>query len=170
MEKLVETWWQQFELSPRWNQVVLQLWMYGLFCWLQDSFETDEYIPTTMEELFEYADEFVELPRDIEFIKPSFKTLLENNIRLIPFQKIYNEFFEKVETIDKEVEIMNILCTGEDFTEEQVNTIWDALAFQPIHIKDPRKNLTKRVHGRRAITPLRRRKGIKAITRHRAPL
>ena len=169
MEKLIETWWHQFEISPRWNQVVLQLWIYGLFCWLQDSLETDKYIPTTAEELFEYADEFIEIPRDIEFLKPSFNILLENNIRLIPFEKIYNKFLEKVATIDKKVEIINILCTGDDFTEEQINNVWDALAFQidtPMH----KKNTTKRVHGRRAITPLRRRKGIKAITKHRAPL
>ena len=167
MEKLIETWWTQFEISPRWNQVVLQLWMYGLFCWIQDSLDNGSFIPIAIEELFEYADEFIEMPRDIEFLKPSFNSLLETNLKLT-FQKCYNEFLEKVTTIDKEVEIITILFTGEDFTEEQINAVWDALAF--ICSSNHKKKGTRRVHGRRAITPLRRRRGFNAITKHRAPL
>ena len=61
MKILLEKWWALFDTSSLTDKIILQLWVYGFFCWVQDSQDAETWMPIEVEDLFEYANEFQEV-------------------------------------------------------------------------------------------------------------
>jgi hypothetical protein len=167
MEPILEKWWEIFNDSSLEDQIILQTWIYGLFCYIQDSQEAEEWVPIPFEELFEYANEFNDLSKEgADELKESLV-----NLRLRPlvttdeFQKNFNTFVTQTDSIEADVLIIKELLTGEDLCEETRTRVLNLLKATPTPQKESKKKqLTRRVHGRRSITPIKRKNGRRATT------
>lgn len=161
MEAILEKWWALFNDSSLEDQIMLQTWIYGLFCYIQDAQEAKEWLVIPFEELFEYANEFMDLSKEgADELKDDLV-----NLRLRPlvtsdeFQKNFDAFVTACDTIPENVIIIKELFTGEDLSEETRARV-SILRAVP-----KKKHLqTRRVHGRRSITPIKRKNGRRATT------
>jgi DNA-directed RNA polymerase subunit F len=170
MDRILEKWWEIFDEASQEGQIILQTWIYGLFCYIQDSQEAEDWIPIPFEELFDYANEFMDLSKEeANDLKESLV-----NLRLKPlltdddFNKILQIFVLDTEKIPEGIYIIKDLLTGEDLSEEVKTRVMGILRplpqFQPLQ-EQKRKHLqTRRIHGRRSITPIKRKHGRRAIT------
>jgi hypothetical protein len=164
MDRILEKWWELFDEASLEGQVILQTWVYGLFCYIQDSQEAEDWIPIPFEELFDYANEFNDLLREeANDLKDSLV-----NLRLKPllssdnFKKSLEIFVSETEKIPEGISIIKELLNGEDLCEETKTRVLGLL--RPLQ-EQKRKHLqTRRIYGRRSITPIKRKNGRRAIT------
>ena len=147
---------------------MLQTWIYGLFCYIQDAQEAKEWLVIPFEELFEYANEFMDLSKEgADELKDDLV-----NLRLRPlvttdeFQKNFDIFVTACDTIPENVLIIKELFTGEDLSQEIITRVLNLLRAVPTPQKEPKKKhlQTRRIHGRRSITPIKRKNGRRATT------
>lgn len=167
------------KIAPHWQQLLLQGFWYGLLSWLitcaEDSHTPSSY-PMTLLEIVTHADpKFATWP--LEWLQVYVDKMIELNPVLD--SKKLNEFLERLDTIfrdtiRKDLDIFSTLIQGEQLTEQQ----WDLLSPppsppppppspppQPQHPHTIRNNhRTRRLRGKRAITPLKRKR---AVTHHR---
>ena len=159
---------------PHWQQIQLQGFWYGLISWLITCAEEGVnpalhpitakellvHSDTTFEEwssdwLQPYADRFIELHLTYEELNTWFTTL----------DSIFRD------CISTDLDIFSILSEGIEITEAQWERLYDAIAFQPPTISRFKKvvntHKTRRIHGRRGVTPLRRHHRHRAITHHK---
>ena len=176
MEEIIEKWWELFDEASLEKKVVLQTWIYGLFCYIQDSQENSEWEIAPFEELFEYANEFMDLSREgLDLLSDEFL-----NLRLSPlideddFQKNYDKFTEKINGLSLEINITKQIFNGEDLSEDTRKRVLVLLGKIQEEAQEPQepqeqqkrkhKIQTRRIHGRRAITPIKRKNGRRAIS------
>jgi len=176
MEEIIEKWWELFDEASLEKKVVLQTWIYGLFCYIQDSQENSEWEISPFEELFEYANEFMDLSREgLDLLSDEFL-----NLRLSPlideddFQKNYDKFTEKINGLSLEINITKQIFNGEDLSEDtrkRVLVLLGKIQEEVQEAQEPQepqkrkhKIQTRRIHGRRAITPIKRKNGRRAIS------
>ena len=192
MDRILEKWWEIFDEASQEGQIILQIWVYGLFCYIQDSQEAQDWIPIPFEELFDYANEFMDLSKEeANDLKESLV-----NLRLKPlltsddFKKSLEIFVSETEKIPEGLYIIKDLLTGEDLSEEIKKRVLDLLKPQSLPSQDLSEEIktgaldllkheplplsdhevkkrhfqTRRIHGRRSITPIKRKHGRRAIT------
>jgi hypothetical protein len=166
MDRILEKWWELFDDASQEGQIILQTWVYGLFCYIQDSQEAEDWIPIPFEELFDYANEFNDLSKEeADDLKESLV-----NLRLKPlltdneFKRNLEIFVLETEKIPEGISIIKDLLTGEDLNEEIKTRVMGIL--RPVPAQEPKKRhlQTRRIHGRRSITPIKRKHGRRAIT------
>ena len=150
--------------SPHWMQIELQAFWYGLLSYTMDAAENAQPLDPkefSPEILLQHADpEFEGWPTD--WLQPF---VTEFTGLSLNFQQ-QQEFFEHLEslfqdTIPVDLNIFTVLAEGELLTQEQWKRLLDTVAFQPpTNILIPQKShpRTRRIQGRRGITPLKRRK------------
>lgn len=150
--------------SPHWMQLELQAFWYGLLSYTMDAAENAQPLDPkelSPEILLQHADtEFDGWPTD--WLEPFVAEFTELSLS---FQK-QQEFFERLEslfqdTIPVDLNIFTVLAEGELLTQDQWNRLLDTVAFQPPSKPLPKQKghgKTKRVQGRRGITPLKRRR------------
>ncbi len=154
--------------APRWVQLGLQAYYYGSLSWLitcaedsVDPFTTE----VTIEDLLNHADhEFTKWPTCL--FETHHTRLLQLKLTLDELNTVFEQLEDVFQdSIPTDIVIYSTLIHGNELSEEQWDRLYDALAFTnplpPPEHKRPIK--TRRTHGRRAVTPLRRRK---AFTRH----
>ena len=163
--------------QPRWVQLMTQACFYGVLCHISDSLEENSVKDTMSARAYcMRADvQFETWPTDAleEFVQQVFVffTLDEKSLTLDRLDEIYAEaedVFRNYVPVD--LLIFIYMATGESITAEKWKELWVALAFQPAPIPAGYQTYharTRRVHGRRAITPIRRHKRFRAITYHK---
>ena len=155
-------------VAPHWMQLELQAFWYGFISWCITCAEDKRpasLADITIQQILEAADpEFASWPTDwLQSIAAQF---LSHNFA----EEALHEWFDKLDTIFRDtvptdLDIFTTLANGGELTEEQWVRLYDALAFLPPQtVKQVKHQKTRRTHGRRAITPLRRRR---ALTYHR---
>lgn len=157
-------------ISPHWMQLELQAFWYGLISWAITCAEDKRPAKAediTVEELLEHADvEFVSWPA--EWLEPTITEFINYNFN----EAQLNELFSRLDTIFRDcvpidLDIFSTLADGQQLTEEQWVRLYNTLAFIPPEIQKGKRNTrakTRRIHGRRALTPMR---GRRALTHHR---
>lgn len=177
MEAIIEKWWELFDEASLEKKVVLQTWIYGLFCYIQDSQEDSEWGITPFEELFEYANEFMDLSREgLDLLNDEFRNLrLSTLMDEDEFQKNYEIFTQKINNLSLEINITKQVFNGEDLSEDTrkrvlvllgkiEEEVQVTLQEEPKELKRKHKIQTRRIHGRRSLTPIKRKNGRRAIT------
>jgi len=167
MEPILEKWWDIFNESSLEDQIILQTWIYGLFCYIHDCQDAEDWVPIPFEELFEYANEFNDLSKEgADELKEALVNLrLRPLITTDEFQKNFDDFATQIDSIEADVLIIKELLTGEDLCEETRTRVLNLLKPTPTPQKEAKKKqLTRRVHGRRSITPIKRKNGRRATT------
>lgn len=166
MDALEITLKQQCAQAPRWLQIEIQAFWYGLISWTITCAE-DKTQPSpeqiTIQELLVHADKEFEFWPTLYF-ETSIKDFLILDLNL----EQLNNLFEKLvhifqDIIPTDINIFTLLSNGDTIAPEQWERLYDAIAFtHPIKQEQGKK--TKRIHGRRGITPIRRKK---IFTRHK---
>jgi hypothetical protein len=153
--------------APKWMQIEIQALWYGLISWsITCTEDLVEPVLTkiTIRDLLIHSDgEFEDWPT--EWFDTTAITFLSLKLSLQQQQ----ELFENLDNIFRDcvpvdLNIYSILADGETLSEEQWDRLYDALAFNNPSIPAKRIVKTHRIHGRRGLTPLKRKK---AFTRHR---
>jgi hypothetical protein len=155
---------------PHWQQLLIQGFWYGTISWLMtcvEDCEDPKLHPLSVRDVVIHADhEFETWPT--EWLKPYLDEFITLNLNL----EQLNDWFDKLDVIFRDciptdLDIFTILAEGNVLSEEQWERLYNALAFLPPDTsgfkKNHAKHKTRRLHGRRAITPMRRRR---AITHH----
>lgn len=158
---------------PHWQQLVLQGYWYGLISWAitcaEDGHDPKKDTPTAKELAKHAAAEFEQWPAD--WLQPTTESFLALNLTLDEL----NSWFTRLDTvfrdcISTDLDIFSTLADGESLTEEQWERLYVAIAPQPPDTTGFKKlhkhNKTRRTHGRRALTPMRRHHHHRAVTRH----
>lgn len=160
--------------APRWMQIEIQAFWYGLLGFTMDAAEKEQPLQLdtlTVASILHHADpEFESWP--IDWLKPRIRPFVELHLSFQEQEDWFarlDQLFEQA--VPTDLNIFTVFANGEMIDDEQWERLYDTLAFeppQPLGAK-PRQGFakvqkTRRVHGRRAITPLRRRR---ALTRHR---
>jgi len=153
--------------APKWMQIEIQALWYGLISWSMTCTE-DLVEPVltkiTIRDLLIHSDgEFEDWPT--EWFDATAQKFLSLKLNLQEQQN----FFENLDNIFRDcipvdLNVYSILADGQNLTEEQWDRLYDALAFNNPSNIPKRVVKTHRIHGRRGLTPLRRKK---ALTRHR---
>jgi hypothetical protein len=162
---------------PHWQQLLIQGFWYGLLSYSITFAEEGRDIlasPPTVTEFVQHADtEFVSWPT--EWLQPMATEFLQRRLNV---QQL-NGWFDQLDTIFRDciptdLDIFTTLAEGEHLTEHQWERLYDAIALLPPNqeaLKKPsHKQKTRRVHGRRAITPMRRRRAMTHHNHHQAPV
>jgi hypothetical protein len=157
---------------PHWQQIQLQGFWYGLVSWLITCAE-EGINPTlhtmTAQELAIHSDpKFESWPS--EWLQPYADTFIA--LRL-SYEDLHT-WFATLDTvfrdcISTDLDIFSILAEGAELTDAQWERLYESMAFQPPDVsgcKRSKKHKTRRVHGRRALTPMRRHHRMRAITHH----
>jgi hypothetical protein len=157
MDAFIANWWKEINLAPLWAQLVLQSYLYGVFSLIQESQEDGKWRIFTYKEAIEEADEFIDFPNDfLEGLHKSVESIFEGPL---PTIEKYNQYIsDSIDNAENTLElcVLSKLFSGECLTKEDYDDIFDRLSFRPNEL--PRKKpTTRRMHGRRAITPIRRR-------------
>jgi hypothetical protein len=155
---------------PTWQMLTVQAFFYGALNWLIPHAEQHR-IPNktemTMQDLVEHSDpEFSSWPAD--WLESWLDRLLELKLS---HEQLY-EFSEQLDLafrdcIPTDLDIYSTLAEGRHLTEEQWERLYTAVAphQQILPLSMSKKCAkTRRTHGKRAITPLKRRR---AQTHHR---
>jgi len=153
--------------QPRWVQIEIQAFTYGFLCWASDTLEDESgqpIEPLSPSEYLEGVDRhFAGWPTDwLESLLQELLIycILEKHMTMETVAKIYGDAEDIFRNhIPTDLMIFTQLATGSSLTEEQWDRLYDTLAFQTpdTRIQD-RRNKTMRIHGRRAITPMKRAK------------
>jgi hypothetical protein len=160
-------------ILPHWQQIQLQGFWYGLISWLLTCAE-EGVNPTlhtvTAQELMKHSDiHFEDWPSEW------LQTYADKFIALHLSHEQLNTWFATLDTvfrdcISTDLDIFGILSEGAELTDEQWERLYDSMAFQPPDMsgfkRAANKHKTRRVHGRRALTPMRRHHRMRAITHH----
>ena len=159
---------EQLGISPKWLQLVWQAYLYGFGCWLLDCEET-EWKQETLDYIFKLSDNTIlSFPKDIiqGFHSKWSEKAIESKYTKDQIEDAMEEWFETCETIiDPTIFIMRLLYDGEQITEEKWLDLHKHI-MDPNPIKPKHQQKTRRVRGRRAITPIRRnKKGLRASTK-----
>jgi len=153
--------------APKWMQIEIQALWYGLISWsitcTEDLVEPTLTKVTIRDFLIHSDGEFEDWPT--EWFDATATTFLS----LKPTLQQQQDLFEQLDSIFRDcipvdLNIYSVLADGETLTEDQWDRIYDALAFNNPSNIPKRIVKTHRIHGRRGLTPLRRKK---ALTRHR---
>ncbi len=156
-------------LAPRWMQLEIQGFWYGLVSWTLTCAEDKRTAdPSTVKvaDLLEHSDaEFSGWPTD--WLEPKIQEF--TNLQLNYDEQ--NSWLEQLDSIfhdciPADLNIFSTLAEGEHISEEQWLRLYDALAFEPPSQQSVgfhRANKTVRPHQKRGITPIKRRK---VYTRH----
>lgn len=152
-------------ISPHWMQLQLQAFWYGLLSWCITCVEDKRPIQLetiTIEELLETADpEFASWPTD--WLQPFANQFVTHSFT----EEEYHNCLDRLDvifrdTVPTDLDIFTTLADGNTLTEEQWMRLYEALAFLPpqhlLPSQSNKRQKTRRVHGRRAITPMRRRR------------
>ena len=157
--------------SPHWMQLELQAFWYGLLSITMELAEQGQHLPVShlsIKDCLHHADpEFASWPTD--WLHPIGAEFLQLTLNFDDQQA----FFERLETsfqdtIPVDLNLFTVLAEGETLSAEEWERLYDTLAFIPPEVP-PKKNFqqkTRRTHGRRAITPLKRRKATTAHKKH----
>ena len=147
-------------LAPRWQLLVIQGFMFGAVNWLiplAESGKSPDKTSITLEDLMKHADpEFVAWPSDW------LDTWLDRMLDLkLSVDDLYI-FYEHLDILFRDctptdLNIFTPLSNGSTLTDEQWERLYEAVAFQEPPVEQ-KNNKTRRTHGRRAITPMKRRK------------
>lgn len=160
-------------MLPHWQQIQLQGFWYGLISWLLTCAE-EGVNPTlhtiTAKELLKHSDpEFEVWPSD--WLQPYVDRFIALNL---PHDQL-NTWFATLDTvfrdcISTDLDIFSVLSEGAELTDAQWERLYESMAFQPPDTtgfkRVVNKHKTRRVHGRRALTPMRRHHRLRAITHH----
>ncbi len=153
--------------APHWQQLVLQAFWYGVMNWLIPLKEAEKQPSLdrmTPLDLAKHADpEFVRWPT--EWLQPWMERAVSLELSVDELYDLYddlNTVFQ--DCVPTDLVIFTELSNGEKLTEEQWERLYAAVAFQPLPQQPKKAPKTRRVHGRRAITPIRRRR---AHTHHK---
>ena len=154
--------------APRWMLLEIQAFWYGLISWsitCTEDLITPEPSSITVRDLLIHSDgEFEDWPS--AWLEP----YIHEFISLHPTLTEQNEFFSRLEEIfqdciPSDLNIFTVLVTTELIDMDQWERLYDALAFTNPILPDERKiSKTRRVYGRRSLTPIKARR---AFTRHR---
>lgn len=163
--------------QPRWVHLGAQAYTYGFLCWLADCLECGEPIDTpSVAAAMTRADEtFESWPAEcFEHLAQSLLLFLAQEPAEMTNDRLDELYGQAEDTfrdhVSADLLIFTTLATGEPLTEEQWTRLWAALAFDlPLTRPKDSHAKTRRVHGRRAITPMRRHKRFRAITLHKRP-
>ena len=150
--------------SPHWMQIELQAFWYGLLSYTMDAAEAN--LPLNSQEL---SPEILLQHADAEFDGWPYTWLQPFVTEFTALKLTFDqqqEFFEHLEalfqdTIPVDLNIFTVLAEGEILTQDQWKRLLDTVAFQPpSNPLQPQRGYgkTKRVQGRRGITPLKRRR------------
>lgn len=164
MDSVLEKWWTIFDEASLEEKVILQTWIYGFFCYIQDSQECGSWLHIPFEELFDYANEFIELSREeADELKDHFLNLRLRSVTTVDeFQTVFEKFTQSSKIPD-ELSIIKELFSGEDLDEKTRTKIYSLLKpKEEITTKIKAKRNTRRIYGRRSITPIKRKNGRKA--------
>lgn len=155
---------------PHWQQLVLQAFFYGALNWLIPLAESRQQAnkgEITLQDLVTHSDpEFLNWPSDW------LESWLDKLIALNLSQEQLYEFSEELDLafrdcIPTDLDIYSTLAEGNQLTEEQWERLHSAIAPQqqvlPLSM-NKKLAKTRRTHGKRAITPIKRRR---AHTHHR---
>ena len=168
MKHLLEKWWALFDTSSLTDKIILQLWVYGFFCWVQDSQDAETWMPIEVEDLFEYANEFQDVSRDtiINELRLPHKELYTRPLTSMEeFESMYKEFNETTyKNINETINIVEELFKGEELTEETRSRIKIFLNSEKKSSAKRGLN-TRRMFVHRSITPIKRRRGRRIHTR-----
>jgi len=153
--------------APKWMQIEIQALWYGLISWsitCTEDLVEPVLTKVTIRDLLIHSDgEFEDWPTD--WFDATAETFLSLKLTLSEqqdfFERLYSTFRD---CIPVDLNIYSVLADGETLTEDQWDRIYDALAFNNPSNIPKRIVKTHRIHGRRGLTPLRRKK---ALTRHR---
>jgi hypothetical protein len=160
---------EQCEKSAHWELLLLQGFWYGLLSWLTTCAE-DEKNPSdnnlTAKQLITLTDPRFEC-WPTEWLEPTIHQVLALDYNL----EQLNTLFDEVEAIFQEsipydLDIFTTLGTGDFISNETWEKLQSSIAFFPPHntsLTNRMRHKTRRSHGRRALTPLRRRR---AVTHH----
>jgi hypothetical protein len=171
MEEIKNVLREQCLISPHWMQLELQGFWYGLLSWLitcrEDNREAKDTDMSVRDILLVADKEFDCWPTD--WLEETKRTLIQQALSLENLHQLFNEIdllFR--DCIPTDLDIFTTLGEGNELTMEQWERLYDGIAIQPATrvMKRQNKRGTKRVHGRRGITPLRHKR---AITHHRQP-
>jgi hypothetical protein len=154
--------------APRWMLLELQAFWYGLISWSitcsEDLLTPDPKLITVRDLLIHSDGEFEDWPT--EWLEPYIHEYISLNPTLMEHQEYFGlieELFQ--DCIPTDLNIFSVLVTGEILLEEQWERLYDSIAFtNPIIVEEKRQIRTRRVHGRRGITPIKARR---AFTRHK---
>lgn len=155
---------------PVWQQLVVQAFFYGALNWLiplAEQHQPANKSEITVTDLVVHSDpEFSQWPS--EWLDSWLTRLISLNLT---HEQLYS-FSEQLELafrdcIPTDLDIYSTLAEGEHLTEEQWGRLYDAVAprQQILPLSMSKKCAkTRRTHGKRAITPIKRRR---AHTHHR---
>jgi hypothetical protein len=152
--------------APRWMQIEIQGFWYGLMSWsltcLEDKEEPNIHT-ITVKELLEHSDtNFKDWPTD--WLESSIKDFIDMKLSYEEQETFFTnleQYFK--DSIPVDLNIYTILMNGDTISEEQWERLYDSMAFlHPQEYKS--QNKTRRIYGKRSITPMRRRK---AFTYHK---
>ena len=156
--------------GSHWEQLLLQGFWYGLLSWLTTCAE-DQKDPIehklTAKQIVTYSDaEFETWPAD--WLDPIVTKVIDLHLNLEQLTTFIDELDVLFrDCIPTDLDIFSTFASGEFLTKEQWERLYVSVAFLPPPVKETlqqhMRHKTRRSHGRRALTPLRRRK---AITHH----
>ena len=159
--------------APRWMQIELQAFWYGVMCWSLTCIEegTPLYInrPKIQEFLETSHSDFSTWPTS--WLEESPERFLNLNLNFHQ-QQTWFQRLEQIfqDCIPSDINIFTELADGSELSEEQIERLYNTVAFEPPQVQSIGKhnnhNKTLRPKQRRGITPIRRRK---ALTRHHKP-
>lgn len=165
----MEQWEEELETvcfqAPHWQKLMLQGFWQGLLSWLITCAEdgvNPKTAPLSTKELITLADpEFASWPSEyLESSRNRFMDLGLSSEQLHTWFERLHVIFE--EAVPADLNIFQIWSEGQQLTEEQWDRLQDATAFvPPTASSSPKKNKqnkTRRIHGRRALTPIRARR------------
>lgn len=153
--------------SPHWMQLELQAFWYGLLSITMELAEQGGYLPPdklkVLDCIFHADPEFSSWPT--EWLQPIGTEFLQLKLSLED-QQLFFEHLETCfqDTVPVDLNLFTVLAEGEQLSAEEWERLYDTLAFLPPEAP-PKKTFqhkTRRTHGRRAITPLKRRKATTA--------
>jgi hypothetical protein len=156
----------QCEKAVHWELLLLQGFWYGVLSWLTTCAEDDksplENILTAKQLVTLTDPQFEGWPT--EWLESTIQQVTGLDYNLEQLNILFDEISEIFhECIPADLDIFTTLESG-DFIS---NEIWDRLhasiAFLPPHntsLTNRMRHKTRRSHGRRALTPLRRRRGV----------
>lgn len=155
---------------PHWQMLLLQAFHYGVLNWFIPVLEEGKK-PVKgdflLEDLVAHSDpEFRNWPSDWlnSWLEKLFLLDLSHE-QLYLFSEQLEEAFR--DCIPTDLDIYGTFLQGETLTDEQWTRLYTSVAFQPPTLLSTpsQKGKTRRMHGRRAITPIKRRR---AITYHKS--
>lgn len=161
--------------QPLWVQLGLQGFLYGVLGWLQEGCESGEPLvtPPSLTTFLERADEtFASWPT--EWLAPVFQQLADAWAHSEKTLATVEQFSEDAEAtfrnrVPADLLVFHQLETGDSITDEQWERLWDALAFALPPVPPGKQKHTRRAHGKRALTPMKRHKKYRSVTLHKRP-